>query len=175
MERIKIDKNIADIILKGLNDTVSAGTSTPETSQWYTIRSIKLKYIHRLKRDYNDMAAFSDVSRNIHADMMSNPIGTLIFPTIILKKFDFARITPPDARAICSMIRRQPTKLDGAIYEPYNEPILIYKLSDIHTTKKLVKALESITDNGEVELANSNVAEFIARSCESIRANQNNK
>lgn len=167
MDKFSITKENASKIKQSLNETVSAGNSIPVESSWYTILPIGISRVCKMKRDLEDIDSLAKMHGDVKSYMFTNPIGSLIFPSCILKNFNFNSLTPADACAIGSMIRKKNTELAGKTYMPKTEPVLTYSLRHVINVKKLISDLTKAEDSDKdtiVEVELPILAEYVAMS-----------
>lgn len=166
MEKISISRGIAIRALEILAQTVSAGHNTPADSSWYTILSVRLASVCRMRRDLKNIDALATISADVKVDMLSNPIGALIYPSSILTNFNFKELTPSDAKIISTMIRKKPVDIADKHYEATTDPVPIYDLMTTLHMKRFVKDLREAAQKEEdsiIELHNDSISEFIGR------------
>lgn len=167
MDKFSITKENASKIKQSLNETVSAGNSIPVESSWYTILPIGISRVCKMKRDLEDIDNLAKMHGDVKSYMFTNPIGSLIFPSCILKNFNFNSLAPADARAIGSMIRKKNTELASKTYTPKTEPVLTYSLRHVTSVKKLISDLtgaECSDKDTIVEIELPILAEYVAMS-----------
>lgn len=167
MDKFSVTKENASKIKQSLNETVSAGNSIPAESSWYTILPIGISRVCKMKRDLEDIDNLAKMHGDVKSYMFTNPIGSLIFPSCILKNFNFNSLAPSDASAIGSMIRKKNTELAGKTYTPKTEPVLTYSLRHVTNVKKLISDLtgaEASDKDTIVEIELPILAEYVAMS-----------